>query len=194
MIVPFSNLSLRVVTAAGKGGRRYDQEEMGLLVDGYNVLYTDMPVNLAGLDEVGLCVLLSRSIWAKGPITVVYDGKVKPHGPARSPVAAVKLVYSGPDRSADEVIISAIDADSAPRRLLVVSTDRQIQKAARRRRCQIMDSMAFVHHLAKGWRSGVDHQGQQAGGEFTKPLDGDEVQQWLKYFDISPEDRPRNQE
>lgn len=167
---------------------------MGLLIDGYNVLFTDMPVNLAGLDEIALCVLLSRSVWADGPITVVYDGQVKPHGPARSPVESVNLVYSGAGRSADELIISAIDADTAPRRLLVVSTDRQIQKAARRRRCQVMDSKAFVHHLAKGWRAEARHPGQQAGGEFAERLDGDEVLRWLKYFDFSSEDRPQNPE
>ena len=162
---------------------------MPLLVDCYNVLYASMPVNLAGLDETALCWRLSRSLWCGGRITVVCDGVVKPHGPARSPVDAVDLIYSGPDRTADDVIMAMIDVESAPRRLEVVSSDRQIQKAARRRRCRVLDSVEFIHRLARS-RGGKNRAAPRTTeGDITAPLDEREVAHWLKQFGVDPSRR-----
>jgi hypothetical protein len=46
------------------------------------------------------------------------------------------------------VIELLLARDSAPRRLLVVSTDRRLVQAARRRRAQSITSEAFLRHLA----------------------------------------------
>jgi len=162
---------------------------MPLLVDCYNVLYTSMPVNLAGLDEVGLCWRLSRSGWCGSRITVVCDGVVKPHGPVRSPVDDVDLVYSGRDRTADDVIKAMIDDESAPRRLVVVSSDRQIQKAARRRRCRVLGSVEFIHRLAR-FDGGKNRAAPSTTeGNITAPLDEREVSHWLKQFGVDPSRR-----
>jgi len=155
---------------------------MPLLIDCYNVLYATMPPCLAGLEEAGLCHALTRSVWADDRIVVVCDGGVKPHGPARSPVAGVRLIYSGKDRSADDVMITMIGKDSAPRRLTVVSSDRQIQKAARRRRCRVVSSDQFISMLATGHAPSLG-QGS-AEGDLTKPLSEGEVNRWLKQFGV----------
>ena len=105
---------------------------MPLLIDCYNVLHAQKPVSLAGLEEASLCALLAASPWARSGVTVVCDGRPKPHSPtpgelASSPGGGVELIFSGPGRSADDVIIGLIEKDSAPRRLTVVSSDRTIQ-------------------------------------------------------------------
>ena len=154
---------------------------MALLIDCYNVLYTTMPTPLAGLDEAGLCVALGR--WrGGGRIVVVCDGSVKPHGPEMSPAEGVELVYSGPGRSADDVIIAMIDADSAPRRLTVVSNDRAIQKAARRRRCRVMTCERLIGTLTARRASPTAQQRGRVTP--TDPLSEDEVQRWLDHFGI----------
>ncbi len=163
---------------------------MPLLVDCYNLLHATMPPQLAGLEEVGLCRLLAHTRWARGRIVVVCDGSVKPHGPAQSPVEQVELVYSGPRRSADDVMIDMINADSAPKGLTVVTSDRQIQKAARRRKCRVMPSDKFVKVLASTRNTVIGPATPRrpaADKPPTSPLNDQEVNDWLQRFGFDPE-------
>ncbi len=104
---------------------------MPLLIDCYNVLHQPMPPSLAGLDEGGLCLALARSRWARTPAKVICDGMVKPSMASASPVEGIDLIYSGRGKSADSLIIELIEADSAPRRLVVVSSDQRDPKSRR---------------------------------------------------------------
>ncbi len=159
---------------------------MPLLIDCYNVLHTTMPPRLAGLDEAGLCRALSRSVFANQNATVVCDGRVKPHGLDQSPVDGVDLVYSGPRRSADDVIVEMIGTNTAPRRLIVVSNDRQIRKAARRRRAQVLSCERFIGALATPADGGAP-----VGQSSAKPgdtLGPDEVDGWLEAFGLEGDD------
>ncbi|MEO0963716.1 MAG: NYN domain-containing protein [Planctomycetota bacterium] len=156
-----------------------------LLIDAYNVLHATMPAVLAGLDEAGLCVALKRSAYRLHRAVVVCDGRVKPLGPDASPVDGVDLVYSGSVRSADDVIIERIEGSDAPRRLIVVSTDRQIRAAARKRRCVSVTSDAFVARLAET----LDRRPPPPRD--AKPqgrLSDDQVQRWLRHFGLEEGD------
>ncbi|MCC7203616.1 MAG: NYN domain-containing protein [Phycisphaeraceae bacterium] len=154
---------------------------MPLLIDGYNLLHATMPPSLAGLDEEGLCRLLARSPWRGQSIRVVCDGVPKPDTPSASPVPEVDLIYSGRKRSADDLIIQFIDADTAPRRLLVVSDDHQIQKAARRRRASPVPCAAFVHQLST---LSATKPSLELEADRPTDLDAGEVRQWLKEFGL----------
>jgi predicted RNA-binding protein with PIN domain len=155
-----------------------------LLIDAYNVLHATMPAVLAGLDEEGLCVAIQRSAYRRHRAIVVCDGRVKPLGPEASPVDGVELVYSGSTRTADDVIIDRIDASHTPRRLVVVSTDREIRAAARRRRCTSVTSDDFVARVAETLdRTPAPPRDAKPHG----PLTGDQVDRWLKHFGIDPD-------
>jgi predicted RNA-binding protein with PIN domain len=162
---------------------------VALIVDCYNVLRTTMPPALAGLDEAGLCRALARSAWAGQRITVVCDGAPKPHA-RDSPVPEVELVYAGRGESADDLIAGLIEADSAPRRLTVVSSDRAIQKAAKRRRAAAMSSEELIHVLASGAGAPGTRYGPSTGGRINrgKPLEAPEVDRWLEEFGFDPEE------
>lgn len=160
---------------------------MPLILDCYNVLHATMPPSLAGLDEAGLCRVLSRSRWAGEAVALVCDGLPKALRRIESPVSGVEIVYAGHGRSADDLIIAMIDADTAPRRLVVVSSDRQIQKAARRRRAIALSSDRFIATLAA---DGPLPRTGDAGGarpSDDKPdarhMDDDELARWLRTFD-----------
>ncbi|MEX2212781.1 MAG: NYN domain-containing protein [Phycisphaeraceae bacterium] len=157
---------------------------MPLLIDCYNLLHAPMPPSLAGLDEDALCRLLAASPWAKERITIVCDGNPKPHAPA-SPVPQVQLIYSGPQRTADDVIIDQINEDSAPRRLYVVSDDRQIQKAARRRRASPLANAPFIRGLAS---HRVQSPAPDALGRHRPQLSEEQTKSWLEEFGIDPDD------
>jgi predicted RNA-binding protein with PIN domain len=156
---------------------------MPVLIDCYNLLHTTMPPTLAGLDERGLCRVLARSRFAGERITIVCDGKPKPHAPAGS-TDGISLIYSGPTRTADDVIVAKIRSDTAPRRLIVVSSDRQIQAAARRRRANVFSSQQFIHLLAPGAAND-----QPAAGRPTGSLTDDQVERWLAEFGLGDDER-----
>lgn len=163
---------------------------MPLIVDCYNVLHATMPPMLAGLSEGGLCQALARTTWATsggggggGAITVVADGRPKPLGVTESPVAAVDLVYAGSHRSADDLIIDLIEADSAPRRLTVVSSDRVIRAAARRRRARDLSSDDFIDKLCHQLRKHAAGP-PPTGRPHIAPLPPELVQRWKDAFGL----------
>jgi len=166
---------------------------MPLLIDCYNVLHAEKPASLAGLEEASLCGLLSRSPWAKGGVTVVCDGRPKPHSPDADSVGAVTLIFSGAGRSADDVMIELIEKDSAPRRLTVVSSDRAIQKVAGRRKTRSWSSEEFLKRLGRvvergGAVGGAGEKGKPQAG----PMPEDQVDRWLDLFGIDPAQGPDN--
>ncbi|MEM6855830.1 MAG: NYN domain-containing protein [Planctomycetota bacterium] len=161
---------------------------MPLILDCYNVLHVTMPPMLAGLGEAGLCHALGRTTWAaRGDIMVVADGRPKPLGVAESPVAAVDLVYSGSHRSADDLIIDLINAHSAPRRLTVVSSDRVIRAAARRRKARDLSSEDFIDQLCHQLRQHAADP-PPTGRPNIAPLPPELVQRWRDAFEIDPND------
>ena len=164
---------------------------MPLIIDGNNLLHAPMPPALAGLDEARLCRLLADGPWRRRRMVVVCDGAPGPLQQVESPDAAVEIVYSGPNRSADDVIIKMIDSDSAPRRLVVVSNDRQIQRAARRRRAKVSTCEQFIRQLAA--------MANAAAAEPAKPrkprrpgLSETDVDEWLELFGLDG-DQPLDQ-
>ena len=142
-----------------------------LLIDVSNVLHTTgvLPEHLAGIDVPELAKLISTSRYARRRAVLVCDGvgpadrakqEAPPGGggtgaaistntaPSGKEIAGLDVVYAGRDQEADDVIELLIARDSAPRRLVVVSTDRRLARAARRRRAQSLTSDAFLRHLA----------------------------------------------
>lgn len=115
---------------------------MTYLIDGYNLLFgLGFQHYHAGsaMLERARTQLLSRLAQGHarrtGTVVVVFDAS---HAPAR---AATEQVISGlrvrfaRDGSADDLIEEIIRRESTPRLLTVVSGDRRIQQAARRRSC-----------------------------------------------------------
>ncbi|MFN0135874.1 MAG: NYN domain-containing protein [Phycisphaerae bacterium] len=119
---------------------------MPVLIDGNNLQHAafdaqpELPVG-----RVMMCQILGS--WASRSaerITVVFDGP-SPEGDLLRQFgdSFVTVRFSGHGVSADSVIAQLVEGDSAPRRLVVVSTDRQVAKAARRRRAKAERSDDF---------------------------------------------------
>ena len=121
-------------------------------------------------------------------VTVVFDGPA-PYGPLAKQIQAdgVRILYAAPEK-ADEVIVRLIAADTAPRRLTVVSTDRAIRKAARRRRCvsrlseEFLDDLLRVADRPAGFTSPAEPRQKYQG------LSADQTRQWLTEFGYPPEE------
>ena len=162
---------------------------MPILIDCYNLLRQPMPPGLAGLDEMGLCRALQRSGLARSWVTIVCDGAPKPHFPARVPLPGVKIrvIYAGKGAAADPLLMDEIAAASAPRRLFVVSNDREIQRAAKRRQAVAMSCEQFIHQLLGALAQGDATQAPPI--PTARPRlqeDSDEIKRWAKEFGVDP--------
>jgi hypothetical protein len=95
----------------------------------------------------------------------------------------IRVSYSGGGISADAVIADVLGADSAARRLLVVSSDREIARAAKRRRARPIRSEEFwarvQRDLARPNSERVEPREKETG---LSPSAADE---WLEEFGLS---------
>ena len=114
---------------------------------------------------------------------MVFDGPAPPP-PLAGQIGhpAIHVTYSGTGTSADSVLTEILETDSAARRLLVVSSDHEIVRAARRRRARSMGSEEFWRQvqrdLSRPPRVRVEPKEKEAG------LRPDDVQRWLDEFGL----------
>ena len=124
-----------------------------LIIDGYNLMHA------AGLARdsyapgvLERCRLRLLSLVAglldeqqRERTTIVFDAKDAPAGGSRQDMfQGILIEYSPPGQEADDVIELLIRQHSAPKQLLVVSSDHRLHKAARRRRAHARDSDRFL--------------------------------------------------
>jgi len=131
----------------------------------------------------GLCRLLGELASDGEKVCVVFDGR-SPDAGLADPVedSRITVIYSG-RRSADAVICEHIAADTAPRRLTVVSTDRQIRKAGRRRRCKLATSEEFAESLLRPLRR-ADRPRRTEPPEKRRGLTPEQARSWLRELDL----------
>jgi len=157
---------------------------MPFLVDGNNLYHA---LRKAGIDagRPKICQLLANLAVGKETVTVVFDGR-RPRGWLVLEPAAEKVEVLFSDAApADNIIIERIAAHTAPRRLVVVSTDRRVRQAARRRRCQIALSEEFVGPLLAASQAPAPRP-REPGAKF-RGLDEKESRQWMKEFGFGEE-------
>lgn len=164
---------------------------MPVLIDGNNLLFAareiDDPDRAPG--RAMLCRLLSQ--WAQRrneSVHVVFDGP-KPAGGFAEQIASasVSVSFSGP-QSADDVLIDLLRAHSAPRTLVVVSTDRVIRRAAQRRRAIATESAVFWRDV-RAELSRKEVAPDETRRKKQEGLSADEAAAWLDEFDIELDDR-----
>ena len=162
-----------------------------ILVDTYNVLHVAgvLPPDLAGMEAPDLARALARGRYASSRITLVCDG-VRPGaghiGPAATRIGDIRILYTGAGRTADDEIESLIQRSTAPARMTVVSTDRRIRRAARKRRARSLKSEDFLRQL-------VDDLGRRADDPLPPwvhevPLSTPAINHWLEAFGLTPGD------
>lgn len=110
---------------------------MPVLIDGYNLLRAAQKILEQGdFADADLCVVLCeflRRVHDNG--TIVFDGIGPPNKQGLMGLDRLEVIFSGRNVEADSVIEQYIRENSAPKRLVVVSSDRRIRTAAKRRKC-----------------------------------------------------------
>lgn len=156
-----------------------------LIVDGYNLLRSLESSSETDelISDLGMCQVLGRYLRASNDTgIVVFDGIGPPDKIGFSGIANLQVLFSGTRSDADTVIEHKIKASTAPKRLIVVSSDRKLRDAARARKAVTIKSDDFwveaVKFLDRKKKNKVEPREKFSG------LTESETEQWLKLFDL----------
>lgn len=172
-----------------------------LIVDGYNLLHA---AGMARKTYTGtqlqnarrqLLIYLSRHLTnaERERTTIVFDALDAPVGVSRTMTVEGMLVeFAPPGGDADTVIEEILLSHPAPRSVRVVSSDHRLQKAARRRRGEFVDSDAFVAELEHRGPIAEQARPTASTSEAVDPKFGgkapdEETALWLRVFGEIPE-------
>ncbi len=162
-----------------------------LLIDGYNLLHA------AGLSQARyapgelrrqrhrLLVRLVNELTTEERVrcTVVFDAIEAPSGLDRSMRHAELLVrFADPGHDADSLIEELIEAHPSPTQLLVVSSDHRIQKAARQRRAETIDSEVLLQRLAARARAAAAAKPAPPSSTKSPAKPSEDLAYWLGEF------------
>jgi len=120
-----------------------------LVVDGYNVTkaaWPTMPLDAQRNRLVQALGALGSRTGAE--ITCVFDGADVTVPPAVGPAAGVRVLFSRPGETADELIRRLVRAEPEGRLVVVVSSDREVAEGVRRPGVRTVESAALIDKLA----------------------------------------------
>ncbi len=172
---------------------------MDLIIDGYNLLYAvgihaprRGPQNLEGARGVLLQFLeATLSVADRKRTAVVFDaGPEAPRGLPRKFIDREMTIHFASEyENADALIEELIRDCSSPRSLTVVSSDHRIQRAAKKRRAEAIDSEIWYARVCQ-------KQIARTNPGAEKPLAPEtpgEVELWLKKFQIDDHSNKTNE-
>jgi predicted RNA-binding protein with PIN domain len=161
---------------------------MTLIIDGYNLLHAS---GVFGKDRgprgfeqsrIALLDLLLDLLGDEAARTiVVFDAVRAPDGlPGRCTHGPLRVWYAREYPDADSLIEELVEDADAPRDLVVVSSDRRLQAAARRRRATAVGSDEWLAERRE--RSHARRRPTEAKPPEPGPED---VERWKRYFGLS---------
>jgi predicted RNA-binding protein with PIN domain len=158
------------------------------LIDGYNLLFAlgvlRKRMGPDGLEKArrNLLGVLHGSFGDESHhVTVVFDAAKPPPGvPAEMTYQGIQVRFAIGMAAADDLIEVLIRKASAPRHLTVVSDDRRIKDAARRRHCVVSGCGDFLQEMERRRKPAPPPPGEQP----AKPsgVSSEEADHWLKEF------------
>ena len=122
------------------------------LIDGYNLLRLIQQVDeeLVTLTEAGLCRIISEYlVRIRDYGHIFFDGLGPPDKTNLSNFPNLEVYFSGPNTDADSLIELKIADNTAPKSLVVISTDRRIRAAAKKRKALSVRSDIFWIAMTK---------------------------------------------
>lgn len=157
---------------------------MPIIIDGYNLLRWVQSIDsaYADLGEASLCRIISQYlVRTRNHAHVIFDGVGPPDKRELANIAKMEVYFSGADREADDVIEDKILESSAPKGLVVVSSDRRIRAAAKRRKATSVKADHF-------WLSLIDQLDRKPPTPEPKEkrngISEHEADQWLNEFGL----------
>ncbi|MBI3865606.1 MAG: NYN domain-containing protein [Planctomycetia bacterium] len=170
-----------------------------LLIDGYNLLHAAgmgqldyRPGDLLRCRTRLLAYLLDKLSHAEiRAATLVFDARdPPPDRPAELVVSGLKVQFANPGGDADVAIQQWLSRHPSPRRVMLVSSDRALQRAARVSGSKFVGSHEFLEELERRRSSQRRGAGRQAGQDESEKPGGQpsaaQTAHWLKVFGDAP--------
>jgi predicted RNA-binding protein with PIN domain len=124
--------------------------QVHLIIDGYNVTktgYGDLPLSDQRSRLVsGLGVLHAQT---KAEVTVVFDGAELDAPVAVSAPRGVRVLFSAPGQTADDLIGQLVRAEPSGRAVVVISSDQEVCDAARRADARPAPASLLLRRLSR---------------------------------------------
>lgn len=170
-----------------------------LLIDGYNVLAPVAPPNRdpdgrwlqrERTQLVGRLVEHLTDVQRAGTC-IVFDAAKPPGGrPSEFSVEGIDVRFAVGYAEADDLLEEMISAHSAPKNLIVVSSDHRVQAAAKRRGSGFRDSQPWLDDLLDGKiasacesnRGAGQGIGEDGSGKPNRVVNDQQVEAWLREF------------
>jgi predicted RNA-binding protein with PIN domain len=157
---------------------------MPVIIDGHNLLHSIQKEDpdSGPISDVQLCHIIGRYlklIGEKGE--VVFDGTGPRDKGGFDNISNLEVFFAGLRSDADTVIEDKIKASTAPKRLTIVSSDRRLRDAARKRKATAVKSQVFWDNVHKqlSRKNKVKEPPAKREG-----ISESETDQWLKFFDL----------
>ena len=154
------------------------------IIDGHNLLYSIVKISddISSVNDLQLCWFISRylkTIREKGEI--IFDGTGPRDKTPFDNITNLEVLFAGLGTDADTLIENKIKANTAPKRLSIVSSDRRLRDAARTRKATAIKSEVFWDNLQKqlSQKKPVKEPEAKRSG-----LTESETRQWLDIFGI----------
>ena len=161
---------------------------MALLIDGYNLLHvTGLFGSTFEASRAALLNFLAAALDAgeRSRTTIVFDAAEAPPGlPNEYSVAGIHVCYARGYDSADALLEELIAAHHTPKQLTVVSSDRRVQRAAKKRKALAVESHAWYHQAAERLEGRRKGRPDLPDVKPDVPLTPGEVAVWMRVFEM----------
>ncbi|MBN2180305.1 MAG: NYN domain-containing protein [Sedimentisphaerales bacterium] len=152
------------------------------LIDGHNLLHALPKLDelIAPVGDVQLCVMIGSYLELIGQTgEIIFDGTGPRDKSGFDNIGGIEITFAGLGTDTDTIIEDKIRASTAPKRLVIVSSDRRLRKAARARKAVSVKSDEFWLKINKQLSKKKPKQepGAKRGG-----LSESETKQWLDFF------------
>jgi predicted RNA-binding protein with PIN domain len=155
-----------------------------IIIDGHNLLHSIVNISeeAESINDVQLCWIVSRYLRAiRKQGEIIFDGTGPRDKSQFDNIAYLEVLFAGLGSDADSVIENKIKANTAPKRLSIVSSDRRLRDAARARKATAVKSEVFWINLQKQLKRKKPIKEPEAK---RVGLSESETKQWLELFGI----------
>ena len=154
------------------------------IIDGHNLLHAICKIedDREAIGDVELCRTVGKYLKLTGRKgEIIFDGTGPPDKSIFDRIDGVEVLFAGRGTDADAVIEEKIKANTAPKRLTIVSSDRRLRKAARARKAAAVKSDVFWNNIQRQLsrkRRTREPPAKRQG------LSEGETKQWLEFFGL----------
>ncbi len=154
------------------------------IIDGHNLLHSihKEDFDSGAISDVMLCRIVGRYLKQIGQSgEIIFDGTGPRDKSEFDNISNLEVFFAGLGTDTDTVIEDKIGANTAPRRLTIVSSDRRLRKAAQARKAISVKSEVFWKNIQKQLSR---RRTTKEPAEKRQGLSDGETKQWLEFFGL----------